>query len=617
MAVQRRPSSKSKRSIWIALGVAALIVIAAVYYEVPNIINRSSTSSGLGSSLNYTTEYGNSDNWAWSANKAIPSANASVLALKGYNSFPVQTTPFLAGGASRQVALAGISYVANVGNYELYAINIETQNEIYDVLLPNSPITSLPFVLPFFHITTTSQIGGAPHVWVSTPWAGIYAFQAVGATRADYAFNVTALQKSQGNVGTYSWAGPNFAIDDNRQMVVAGLSANTTGVPGRGFVEGMKLGNQTTVLKFSGSTITVKTASNAWTTYLSPPQDGSNPGWELAQANMIPHVWEFDGTSALDLRTLPSSSLQSILSNDWTAQSGKAIFSTGPEGNSSWIADTNTDTTYIATSAPQPVSLNSSFNGPGLFSSSIIALATDTGAIRWTFQVTPHDVWGWGCKGNIAMLPATIAGKQQQVIAKQCENGYLFLLDPSTGALLYSSQAPGIVRASGAQIPNVQNQKAMQSSLSSLSGADSTQHPAIVYGTNIAWDPDNGLLLGAVGRYSASLGSQASPGPKWNSTVYAFDPAKLAFIWQAPVPTHEVSYIGIADGVAYLATYQGDIYVASSQTGSNLKDLLTAEAVTSLLVTNGVHGKPGLVTIGNSIQTKQQIQMELFTPGGL
>jgi hypothetical protein len=85
-----------------------LIVIAAVYYEVPNIINRSSTSSGAGSSLNYTTEYGNANNWAWSADRAIPPANASALALKGYNSFPVQTTPFLAGGASRQVALGGI-----------------------------------------------------------------------------------------------------------------------------------------------------------------------------------------------------------------------------------------------------------------------------------------------------------------------------------------------------------------------------------------------------------------------------------------------------------------------------------------------------------------------------
>jgi hypothetical protein len=66
-----------------------------------------------------------------------------------------------------------------------------------------------------------------------------------------------------------------------------------------------------------------------------------------------------------------------------------------------------------------------------------------------------------------------------------------------------------------------------------------------------------------------------------------------------------------------MATYQGDIYVVSTLTGSQLKDIHTAEAVTSLLVTNGVHGHPGLVTVGNSIQTKQQIQMELFTPSGL
>src|SRR5207253_7480444 len=94
-------------------------------------------------------------------------------------------------------------------------------------------------------------------------------------------------------------------------------------------------------------------------------------------------------------------------------------------------------------------------------------LSTDNGSIRWAFQVTPHDVWGWGCKGNIAMIPATVAGSQKQVIAKQCENGYIFMLDPATGALLYSGQAPGVVRASGAQIPNIQNQGAMHASLAS------------------------------------------------------------------------------------------------------------------------------------------------------
>jgi hypothetical protein len=597
--------------------VAALIVIAAAYYEVPALLRRSSTSA-VGS-LNYTTEYGNTYNWAWSADKGIPPANASVLALKGYQPFPLLTSPFLAGGGSRQVALNGIAYVANAGNYELYAMNIETQTEVYDVVLPNSPLNQLPFVLPFFHLTTTAQIGGAPHVWVSTPWQGIYAFPATGATRADYAFNVTGLLKGQsGNVGTYSWAGPEFAIDETRQLAVAGLNVNTTGVPGRGFVQGFRMGNQTATLKFGGGTaFAVKTASPAWTTFLSPPQDGSTPGWELAQANSIPHLWEFDGSSALDLRTMSASTLNSILSNDWTAQSGRAVFSSGPEANSSWIADPMTGTTYIATSAPEPVSLNSSFNGPGLFSSSIIAINTDNGGIRWTFQVTPHDVWGWGCKGNIAMVPATVAGAQKQVIAKQCENGYIFMLDPATGALLYSGEAPGVDRAPSAQIPNVQNQKAMQASLASLTGAGPNQLPTMVYGTNIVYDPDNGLLLGAVGRYSSSLGTQAAPSPKWNSTVYAFNLTKLALLWRGPVPNRDFSYLGIANGVAYLATYQGDIYVASTQTGSQLKDIFTGESVTSLLVTNGVHGHPGLVTVGNSIQTKQQIQMELFTPSGL
>jgi len=617
MAARQRPSSKSgKRNLWLAIGLAALIVIAALYYEIPTLLNRSSSSSSGG--VDYPTEYGTQGNWAWSGDKALPPANASILALKGYNAFPVQATPFLAGGESLQVALSGFSYIATVGNYELYAMNVETQNELYDVVLPNSPLNALPYTLPFFHLATTTQIGGASHVWVSTPWRGIYAFPAIGATQADYGFNATTLQKGQeGNVGTYSWAGPNFVVDGQRQIAVVGSNVNTTGVPGRGFVQGFSIGSKTIKLNFSQTQLTVKTASPAWKTYLSPPQDGTNPGWEVNQVSSIPHVWEFDGSGALDLKTLSSSALQSILSNDWTAQSGKTIFSTGPEANSSWIADPASGTTYIVTSAPQPVSLNSSFSGPGLFSSSIIALDTASGSIRWTFQVTPHDVWGWGCKGNIALLPATIGGSQKQVIAKQCENGYIFLLDPSTGALLYSSQVPGISRAAGAKIPSVQDQKAMQSPLSSLLTAGPSLKPVVVYGTNIAYDSDNKLLLGAIGRSSSPLGGSLAPGAKWNSTVYALDLAKLTYAWQAPVPNQDLSYIGIADGVAYMATYQGEIYVASTQTGSQLKDIHAVEVVTSLLVTDGVHGRPGLVTMGHGIQTKQQVQMELFTPSGL
>ena len=611
MSTPKQRSKSRNRNALAAVGVLLLIALVAVYYEAPKTINSTATSSSSVLSQGYTTEYGNADNWAWSSNKGIPAGNASVLSMNLYNSLPLQETPFLAGGSSRQVALSGLSYLANVGNWEFYSWNIETQNEIYDVAIPNAPSVGIPYTLPFFHMDITTQIGGAPNVWVSTPWTGVYAYGAA-SSKVDYAFNASV--PVQGNKGTYSWAAPNFAIDETRQIIVTGLMVNTTGVPGRGYVEGWKIGGQNVTL--NGAVKSTQTAVPSWTTYLSPPQDGTNPGWELTQVNSIPHVWEFNGTSAVDLRTIPSSTLQSILANDWAAKSGSAIFSAGPETNSSWISDPSTGTTYIATTAPQPESLNNSFTGPALFSSSIIALDTTNGSIRWTFQVTPHDVFGWGCKGNVVMLPATIGGAKEQVIAKQCENGYLYLLNPSTGALLYSGQAPGVVRASGAQIPNVQSQSAMQSSLASLTGASPTQRPLVVTGTNIAYDPDNGLLLGAVGKNTEPLGGQAAA-PKWNSTAYAFDLSKLTFAWNSQVPNEDFSYIGIANGIAYMATHEGEVYVVSTQTGSQLRDIHAALAVTSLFVMSGLHGKPGLVLIGNSIQTRQLVETELFTPSGL
>jgi len=619
MATKQRPRSKSRdRNILTALGIAILIALAAIYYEAPSVINKSSTTStNLAAGAVYPFEYGNADNCACSPVTNMPASNASALTESAFNSYPTQTSPFLAGGGSLQVGESGFSYIANVGNYELYGMNIETQNEIYDIAIPNSPLTPIPYATPFFHLALTQTIGGSPEVWVSTPWDGVYAFPTVNAQNANYGFNMTGPVVGQdGNKGTYSWAAPIFSIDETKSMLVGGLAVNTTGIPGRGFVQGWKIGSPTNVpLIFGQTEINVTSATKQWTTYLSPPQDGSDPSWEMQQVNSIPYVWEFNGTAAINLKALSSSALSSVLSNDWTSSNG--VYSTGPESNSSWLTDTSTGTTYLVTSAPQTVSMDGTFNGPALFSSSVIALDTQTGAIKWTFQFTPHDVWGWGCTGNLAMVPAVIGGTTQQVLAKQCENGYLFLLNPTTGALLYSTQLPGVVRASGASIPNVMSSSDMTESLQQVSGANATQTPVRVSMSNIAYDQSDDLLMGAIGQGSTPLGSESPPSSSFNSTVYALDLSSPHMQWMAPVPDLDFSYISVANGVAYMGTYEGSIIVASTQTGTQLELIHAAEAVSSLFVEDGVHGQAGLVVGGYGLETKQQIQTYTYTPEGV
>lgn len=613
----------------IAILIAAMIAIAAAYVLAPYAFKTSTSgsSSTTTTSANveaYLNEYGNADNWAWSPDTGIPSSNASVLAEAAFNTYPVQTSPFLAGGGSLQVGLSGYSYIGNIGNYELYGMNIETQNEIYDVAIPNSPITPYPYLTPFFHIQATTSIGTLPEVWLSTPWAGIYGFQYVDATNANYGWNMTVPGSPQDLAGPsegYSRAAPNFIIDQTRDIMVAGPEVNATGTPGRGFVEGWKIGSPTNVtLEFGQTVVNVTSATNVWTDWLSPPQNGGSgagASWDQQEIASIPYVWEFNGTGAVNLHTLPSSTLSSIISDDWAATPSSAVFSTGAESNSSWIADSSNGMTYIVTSPPETVSLSSSFTGPALLSSSIIGLDTVNGTIKWTFQFTPHDVWGWGCTGNIAMVPATIGGVSEQVLAKECGNGYLYLLNPKTGALLYSGQLPGVTRVSGAQIPNIMNQTAMQESLAQVSGASPKAQPVYLPWVNIAYDPSDGLLLGAVGDGSGQLGSEAPLPTTWNSTAFAFDLTSPHLEWSQPVPNVDFSYISIADGVAYMADYEGDILVATTQTGSQIWDIHAAMAVTSLFVEAGVHGQSALVVAGYTIATKQQIQSYTYTPAGL
>lgn len=601
--------------MFIALGVAALIVISVIYYEAPAVLHPGASSTSGPPTYDSPTEYGDVFNCACSASPGIPPENASVLAESAYNSYPYQATPFVVGGISRQVGLGGVSYLANVGNYQIYAINIETQLAVYDVSIPNAPLTQLPEVTPYFHLEATRTIGGVPEVWLTTPWDGVYGFLSVGAVNANYGFNETIPAVGQdGNIGTYSYAAPNLAIDEPRSILVTGPSVNTTGIPGRGVVEGWKLGTKNATLAFGSTSFTVKSATELWQTYISPPQDSSASAWEIQQIGGMQHAWVFNGTGAVDLKTLSSSALQSVLANDWTPTSGSAVFSSGAESNSSWIADTANDVTYIATSAPQTSQPGSSFNGPALFSSSIIALKTTTGSLLWSFQFTPHDVWGWGCRGNIAMVDATVNGKTQQAIAKQCDNGYLYLLDPTTGALLYSSQVPGVARVDSAGIPNIMSPAQMQESYASLV-SNSTATPIETNDANISYDASNKLLISAVDPLSASLGSPTRS-TNTNSTAYAFDLSTLAFSWQAPIHNQQFSFIAIAAGVVYMGTYQGEILVASTVTGSLLQDIHAVQTVTSIMIMNGQHGQTGLVIAGHSVSSKYVVETELFTPYG-
>ena len=106
-------------------------------------------------------------------------------------------------------------------------------------------------------------------------------------------------------------------------------------------------------------------------------------------------------------------------------------------GGASWTwsaIDPATHTVYFTGGNAGPYS----GRGPGdnLFTSSVIALDTNTGAYKWHFQAIHHDMWDYDCPATPLLFDATVRGAKRNGIAVTCKTGYAYLLDRNTGAPL-------------------------------------------------------------------------------------------------------------------------------------------------------------------------------------
>lgn len=208
-------------------------------------------------------------------------------------------------------------------------------------------------------------------------------------------------------------------------------------------------------------------------------------------------------------------------------------------GGTAWDAmafDPDLNLLYVGTGNGSP--WNRHYRSPGggdnLYLCSILALNPDDGSLEWYYQTTPGDTWDYTSTQHIMLADLEIDGTLRKVLMQAPKNGFFYVLDRETGALIsakpytYVNWATHIDLASG---------KPVENSFSRYESVNAIISPNYYGGHNwqpMAFNPEVGLVFIPAMTNSSMYGTNPSwvygktgysSSTGWNTGI-GFDPDK-------------------------------------------------------------------------------------------
>ena len=104
-----------------------------------------------------------------------------------------------------------------------------------------------------------------------------------------------------------------------------------------------------------------------------------------------------------------------------------------------WVTgayDPESNTVYWGTGNPGPDWNGDVRKGDNLYSDCLIALDPDTGAKKWHFQYTPHDMNDWDSTQTPILVDGVAQGQPRKMVVLANRNGFYYALDRITGKFI-------------------------------------------------------------------------------------------------------------------------------------------------------------------------------------
>jgi PQQ-dependent dehydrogenase (methanol/ethanol family) len=108
-------------------------------------------------------------------------------------------------------------------------------------------------------------------------------------------------------------------------------------------------------------------------------------------------------------------------------------------GGSTWLTgsyDASSDTLYWATGNPWPGGDDRNRPGDNLYTNCVLALDAATGELKWHYQFTPHDVADRDATEPNVLVDRVYRGKPSKLLLHADRNGFFYVLDRTSGAVL-------------------------------------------------------------------------------------------------------------------------------------------------------------------------------------
>jgi PQQ-dependent dehydrogenase (methanol/ethanol family) len=108
-------------------------------------------------------------------------------------------------------------------------------------------------------------------------------------------------------------------------------------------------------------------------------------------------------------------------------------------GGATWLTgsyDPESDTLFWTAGNPYPDGDDRTRPGDNLYTNCILALDPGTGAIKWFYQVTPHDMHDWDATSPVVLVDASYQGRQRKLILYANKNGFFYVFDRTDGHVL-------------------------------------------------------------------------------------------------------------------------------------------------------------------------------------